>query len=218
MKHGFLCGVAGTKSRSSGFSLEQMKQDNLARKEQPGDFQMALESLKNLKHRVELVVEEIESPRGLGEHAVSYAAELPNKATESANHGVGRIVFVYDESQSAIWGSNMRIIAYGKSPLAAVDRGVEEEPAPWYWALLIQSLKQNGAGYTHEAGTVSVLTSQGMGALADDAPTNQIELRASWSPTDNNFLPHFNAWQDLIAALAGFSLEGESVTSISKRK
>jgi hypothetical protein len=180
----------------------------------PAEFAQAAASLAEPILRKELKVEQIQSPQGIAPHALAFSAEIPNKASESKNRGVGRIVFIYDDSQIETWGGNMRIIAYGKSPLMEVEQGVQDDPTHWYWGTLTRALSFHGAEYINEAGTVTVMTSKGMGSLLEDSPTNEIELRASWSPTDGNFSSHFAAWQDLIAGMAGYSPDGDSVVQI----
>jgi len=78
------------------------------------------------------------------------------------NRGVGRIVFLHDPDQFETWGSNMRVIAYGKSPLEN-DMGVEEDVAHYWWAELMRALKVQGATFTNEAGTVTKMSSTGYG-------------------------------------------------------
>jgi len=198
--------VGGT----DGFSLEQMSFYKLD-SEVPKEFSKAAESLAEPSLRKELRVEQIESPQGIAPHALAFSAEIPDKASESRHRGVGRIVFIFDDSHDETWGGNMRVIAYGKSPLMEVEQGVHEDPTHWYWGTLTRALSLHGAKYTHEAGTVTVMTSKGMGSLSDDHQTNEIELRASWTPIDGDFSAHFAAWQDLIAGMAGYSPDGDSV-------
>jgi hypothetical protein len=133
------------------------------------------------------------------------------------NRGVGRVVFLHDPEQFDVWGSNMRVIAYGKSPLEN-DMGVEEDVAHFWWAELMRALKAHGANFTNEAGTVTKMSSTGMGSLANDPNSSEVEIRASWSPTDDDLGPHFAAWQDIIASMAGFGMDGEGVTRLIVNK
>ena len=185
--------------------------------EVPEEFSLAAESLAEPILRKELSIEQIQSPPGIAPHALAFSAEIPNKASESKNRGVGRIVFIFDATHIETWGGNRRRIAYGKSPLMEVEQGVHDDPTHWYWGTLTRALSLHGAKYTNEAGTVTVMTSKGMGSLSEDHPTNEIELRASWTPTDGNFSAHFAAWQDLIAGMAGYSPDGDSVVSITAK-
>jgi hypothetical protein len=53
-----------------------------------------------------------------------------------------------------------------------------------------------------------------MGSLANDPNSTEVEIRASWSLVEDNLGPHLAAWQDLIASMAGFGMDGEGVTRL----
>ncbi len=197
------------------FSLDEMfyKLDSDA----PAQFASAALSLGEPLLREELISEQIPAPEKIAPWALAFAAQAPNPADTPMNRGVGRIVFLYDPEQHETWGSNMRVIAYGKSPLEN-DLGVEEDVAHFWWEELMRSLKSHGAKFSHEAGTVTKMTSTGMGSLANDPSASEVEIRASWSPQHDELGPHLAAWQDLIAAMAGFGIEGAGVTRISTSK
>jgi hypothetical protein len=185
--------------------------------EAPAQFAAAALSLGEPILREELTTEQIPAPHKIAPWALAFAAQAPNPADTPMNRGVGRIVFLYDEDQHETWGSNMRVIAYGKSPLEN-DLGIEEDVAHFWWEELMRSLKNHGALFSHEAGTVTKMTSTGMGSLANDPNASEVEIRASWSPQHDELGPHLAAWQDLIASMAGFGLDGAGVTRISTGK
>jgi hypothetical protein len=62
------------------------------------------------------------------------------------------------------------------------------------------------------------MISTGVGGLGNEPVHTEIELRASWSPTQDNLAPHFAAWQDLIADMAGFHIGGEDVVKMARAK
>jgi hypothetical protein len=198
------------------FSLEQMsfyKLDPSA----PAQFSAAALSLSEPLLRAELITSQIPAPEKIAPWALAFAAQAPNPADTPMNRGVGRIVFLHDPEQFDTWGSNMRVIAYGKSPLES-DLGIEEDVAHFWWEELIRALKNHGVQYSHEAGTVTKMTSTGMGSLANDPTASEVEIRASWSPQQDDLGPHLAAWQDLIAAMAGFGIDGEGVTRLTNSK
>ena len=182
----------------------------------PAEFKNAAAGLDSPLLRAELVSEQIHSPEGISKDSLAFATEAPNKASETKNRGVGRLVFIYDKKQSETWGGNMRIIAYGKSPMKESERGVQEDDSHWYWGMLIRALINHGAKFINEAGTVTTIKSKGMGSIAEDTTSTEIEIRASWTPVDGDFGPHFAAWQDLIAGMAGFNPDGEVVVELRK--
>jgi len=198
------------------FSLDEMSFYKLD-SDAPAQFAAAALSLGEPLLREELISEQIPAPEKIAPWALAFAAQAPNPADTPMNRGVGRIVFLYDPEQHETWGSNMRVIAYGKSPLEN-DLGVEEDVAHFWWEELMRTLKSHGAKFSHEAGTVTKMTSTGMGSLANDPSASEVEIRASWSPQHDELGPHLAAWQDLIAAMAGFGIEGAGVTRISTSK
>ncbi len=181
--------------------------------EAPAQFATAALSLAEPFLRAELTTSQIPAPPEIAPWALAFSAQAPNPADTPMNRGVGRLVFLHDPTQFEAWGSNMRVIAYGKSPLEN-DLGVEEDVAHFWWARLTQALRMHGAQYSHEAGTVTKMTSTGMGSLAHDPNSSEVELRASWSPQHDELGPHLASWQDLIAAMAGFGMDGEGVTRL----
>lgn len=199
-----------------GISLEQMSFFESEPK-WPAEFAAAAISLGEPFLRGELDTTQIAAPKGIAPTALAFAAEVPNKADTAANRGVGRIVFIHDPEQFFVWGSNFRVIAYGKSPVET-DVHRDEDPANYYWNLLIRALEKHNVKYTNEAGTVTKMSSTGMGSLASEAPASEVELRASWSPKEGDFGSHFAAWQDLIATMAGNLLEGEDITPLARSK
>jgi hypothetical protein len=176
----------------------------------PAQFNAASITLTEPYLRAELNSSQIPAPDRIAPWALAFAAQAPNPADTPMNRGVGRIVFLYDPEQFDTWGSNLRVIAYGKSPLEN-DLGIEDDAAHFWWGQLTQALSNHGASYSHEAGTVTKMSSTGMGALANDPSASEVEMRASWSPQEDDLGPHFAAWQDLIAAMAGFGISGEDV-------
>lgn len=180
----------------------------------PAQFAAASLSLADPFLRQELNTAQIPAPDQIAPWALAFAAQAPNPADTPMNRGVGRIVFLYDPEQYETWGSNMRVIAYGKSPLEN-DLGIEEDVAHFWWGKLMQALRMHGAQFSHEAGTVTKMTSTGMGSLANDPNASEVEMRASWSPQQDELGPHLAAWQDLIAAMAGYGMDGEGVTRLT---
>lgn len=198
------------------FSLDEMSFYKLEL-DAPAQFAAAALSLGEPVLRAELNTSQIPAPERIAPWALAFAAQAPNPADTPMNRGVGRIVFLYDPEQFDTWGSNMRVIAYGKSPLES-DLGIEDDVAHFWWEELVRALKNHGAQYSHEAGTVTKMSSTGMGSLANDPSTSEVEIRASWSPQHDELGPHLAAWQDLIAAMAGFGIDGEGVTRLTTNK
>ncbi|NCA07161.1 MAG: DUF3000 family protein [Micrococcales bacterium] len=196
------------------FSLEQMSLYKLDH-EAPDQFKLAAMGLTDSMLRPELETLQIPAPKDIAPIALAFSAQVPNPADTPMNRGVGRIVFLFDSKEFETWGSNMRVIAYGKSPLEN-DVGIQDDAANYWWHWLMRALEHRGAKFSHEAGTVTKMSSTGMGALATDREQTEIEIRASWSPQEDDLGPHLAAWQDLISGMAGFEIGGEGVARIAR--
>lgn len=186
-------------------------------KKVPTQFANAALGLTEELMRSELETLQIPSPDKIADHALAFSTQKPNPAETPNNRAAGRIVFLYDTAHYETWGSNMRVIAYGKSPLESDVVG-DEDYANYWWGTLELALQKHGARFSHSAGTVTKMISTGVGGLQNETVHTEIELRASWSPTEDNLAPHFAAWQDLIADMAGFHLGGEDVVKIARAK
>ena len=196
------------------FSLEQMSLYKLDPKA-PAQFQAAAMGLTELMLRSELETLQIPAPKEIAPYALAFSAQVPNPADTPMNRGVGRLVFLHNPEEFDTWGSNMRVIAYGKSPLES-DVAMQEDAANYWWECLMRALDYRGARFSHEAGTITRMTSTGMGSLATDRENTEIEIRASWSPQEDDLGPHLGAWQDLISGMAGYEIGGEGVARIAR--
>ena len=175
------------------------------------EFALALTSLQGLEVRPELEVTEIAAPDGLAAHAIAFNCDV--KASESHTKldlGTGRLVLLWDQEPQESWGSRFRIIIFAKSPLET-DIGSEDESTGISWLWLKDALEVLGASYSAEAGTTTRVISSGFGALANQSDHAELEMRASWSPSDTNIGPHILAWQNLICMMSGYPLHNEQL-------
>ena len=98
---------------------------------------------------------------------------------------------------------------------ADVDPEMAEDPAlagaGWSW--LTEALADRGARHTAAGGTVTRTTSLRFGVVQEAAESNQVEVRASWSPLHEadgslDLGVHLRAWCDLLCATAGLPPPG----------
>ena len=47
------------------------------------------------------------------------------------------------------------------------------------------------------------MLSQGYGGLTDNGTTVEMEVRASWTPSDEDLTPHLQAWGAMLCTIAG---------------
>lgn len=171
------------------------------------DFQLAVMSLRQADIRSDLNVTEIPSPDKLAKHSLAIAAHVGAEShAAQADAGTGRFVLLNSDTPQEGWGGNFRIICFAKSPLET-DIGQDELITDVCWAWLEDSLKSRGAKYTLQAGTITRIISQGYGSMSGQSDHAELELRASWSPTDSNFAAHLEAWQDLLCMMSGLPPE-----------
>ena len=187
-------------------SLEEMIEISDV-KDTAADFQLAVSSLRQGQIRSGLNLTEIPSPANLATHAVAIAANVGAEAHKiTADQGTGRFVLLHSDQPQDGWGGNFRVICYAKSPLET-DIGADELITDVCWAWLMDSLKAKGAGFGNEAGTITRIISSGYGAIEGQSDHAELEIRASWSPTDDNFASHLEAWQDLLCMMSGLPPE-----------
>ena len=175
------------------------------------EFARALESIREASTREEVALTEIEAPSGLASHAIAFNCDIkPVNEHQKIDLGTGRFVLLWDTEPQESWGSQFRIIIYAKSPLET-DIGSEDSSTGITWSWLSDALEHLNASYCAEAGTTTRVISRGFGALSAQSDHAELELRASWSPTDSNIGAHLEAWQNLICMMSGFPLHNESL-------
>lgn len=177
-------------------------------------FLLAVAAIERANLRPELVVRQIDAPKGLAENAIAFTAEVEHSADHShTSPGTGRFVLLWDPKPQEAWTGNFRIVCFVKSSLEVHIAG-DERIADVALAWLSDALRNNRAVGESAAGTTTRIVSSGFGTLAAEPDHGELELRASWSPTDDNFAGHFSAWQDLICVMAGFSPHADGVSQI----
>lgn len=185
-------------------------------------FARVLEGLREVTTRPELVLDEVPAPTRLAPHAVALSGEvIPSHAPEDDDPiATGRFVLLHDPSSPEPWEGDWRIVTYAK---AQMEPEVGQDPlagqAGWSW--LTDALEDGGLSWAAPAGTVTCVTSESFGALAERAATVELEIRASWTPVPDagreprDLTAHLGAWGDLLCTLAGLPPLPEGVVALS---
>ncbi|MCL2795357.1 MAG: DUF3000 domain-containing protein [Microbacteriaceae bacterium] len=182
------------------------------------EFTAALESIKAAAIRPELIVSHISAPGQLAPESFALAADVnPSSHGADSELGTGRFVLLHDPSSPEEWGGRFRVICFAKAPLET-DIGLDPFLADVTWSWLVDALDSRGAGYVSASGTATKIISTGFGELAAQGDGAQIELRASWTPTDTDLGVHVEAWGDLVCMLAGIPPTAEGVSVLSLRR
>lgn len=183
----------------------------------PAQFEAALAAADKAVLRPELRVFETPAPEGLAPHQRAWAADVdPERSGDDREFGTGRLVLLYDAAAPEAWGSAFRMVVYAQAPIDST-MGADEFLPNVAWSWLMDALDQRGADYTHAAGTTTTVLSTGFGQLAEEGQGAQVEVRASWSPLNENLTPHVEAWSEFVCMLAGFPPAADGVPTISPR-
>ncbi len=184
----------------------------------PQSFLTALGDLRRAAPRSEALVEETPAPSKLAPYAVALRAEVRDPAaTAPGSHPVarlrpapnedellatGRFILLHDPEGQEAWGGTFRVVIYIKAELEP-EMGNDPLLASVAWTWLSDSLAQHGVEYSRAGGTATRILSESFGSLEDRQASNDVELRASWTPTGTRFDSHLEAWADMVCSFAG---------------
>jgi hypothetical protein len=175
-------------------------------------------SLESALTRSELTITEIPAPTSLAPWAVALAADVtPARHGVDSPLGTGRFILLYDPSAPEAWGGEFRVVCFAQAPLET-EMGIDPLLADVAWSWLVDALDTRGAQYIAASGTATKLLSTGFGELESQGDGALIELRASWTPTDDEIGAHVEGWSELLCMLAGLppAVEGVSVLSLHR--
>jgi hypothetical protein len=182
------------------------------------EFTAALDSIERAVIRPDLALSPITAPGQLAPESYALAADVnPAHHGVDSELGTGRFVLLHDPAGSEEWGGRFRVVCFAQAPLET-DIGLDPFLADVTWSWLIDALESRNAGYHSASGTATKIISTGFGQLAKQGDGAQIELRASWSPTDAELGAHVQAWGDLVCMLAGIPPTAEGVSVLSLRR
>lgn len=180
--------------------------------EEAAEFARAIAGLHAVRLRPEVRVTEVPAPQRIAPYAVALSAEVVGAGGEEAL-ATGRFVLLHDPTCPEPWEGEWRAVTFAS---AEVELEVATDPALGEvgWAWLIEALTHLRLGYTAEAGTVTRVVSESFGGLADRSSRVELEVRASWTPTDGALGDHLLAWADLVSTLAGLPPLPEGVVAL----
>jgi len=173
-------------------------------------FEQLTAPILALKPRGEILLEAVPAPQKLAPHALAMTADVLEDAA------TGRFVLLHDPAGQEGWSGQWRCVTFARS---AIDLEMASDPLlpeiGWTW--LLEALKKNNCEFSAPSGTVTRVASASFGALADREEDSEMEIRASWTPTDGeNLLSHVSAWLELLAMAAGLEPIPQGVSSIAR--
>lgn len=168
----------------------------------PSAFRRAVNDLTTASWRPELRIEEIPAPQRIAPFSAAITADVISGGEEV---GSGRLVLLHDPAGNAAWQGTFRLVTFAR---ADVDPEMVTDPllAHVGWSWLVDALANHNAEYTAPSGTVTSVSSESFGGMAEEPPRAEIEIRASWTPTLEPELglgPHLAAWAELLCTTAG---------------
>jgi Protein of unknown function (DUF3000) len=177
----------------------------------PELFRNAVTSLSAVRPRPEVQFEPIPAPRRLAPWTYAWGLELPDAGHASAT---GRLVLLHDPQGQDGWEGTLRLVGFVRAEL---DVEFADDPllSAVSWSWLVEALDSSGAEHTALGGTVTQTSSARFGAIAGPERTNDIELRASWTPVGDGLAAHAAAFCELMAVAAGIPPVG--VVAIGRR-
>lgn len=176
-------------------------------------FAHAVASLRAATPRAEITLEEVGAPQRLAPYTFALSASVTKPDDDEM--ATGRLILLYDPAGHEAWEGTMRLVTY---VTAEVDIDMAADPllpaVGWTW--LTDALEAQEAAYRAIGGTVTQTMSTRFGDLAGPPAAADIEIRASWTPTDEDLGAHLLAWSVLLASTAGLPPPG--VTALPARR
>src|SRR3954465_13633354 len=159
----------------------------------PEEFRRAVAQLREARLRPEVFCEEMPAPQRIAPFASALSADV---TVDGDDVGTGRIVLLHDPAGNDAWGGAFRRVAYARAELTAAFPA-DPMLAGVGWTWLLEALAAHGADYSHPSGTVTKVSSESFGGMADEGASAQLEIRASWTPA-GDIRPHVEAWGELL--------------------
>ena len=183
----------------------------------PDAFLRAVEDLMSAPWRSELHVEELPAPQRIAPYSAAITADVIASGEEL---GSGRFVLLHDPAGNNSWQGTFRCVTFAR---AEVDPEMVSDPllAQVGWSWLLDALASHGAEFVAPSGTVTSVSSESFGGMADEDPSAEVEVRASWTPVLTEgvgLAAHVQAWGELLCTTAGLPPLPAGVVAIPARR
>lgn len=167
----------------------------------PKAFVTALLSLRDGANHPHIEYEEVPPPRRLAPFTAALAMRTFQEDFDQPL-ATGRFVVLHDPDGQAGWNGAFRLVAQLRSQIDA-DMGNDPLLSEALWAWAHDCLIDQGASFHDLTGTVTRELSQSFGGLILRGSTLNVELRASWTPSDEYLSDHLSAWSELMCRTCG---------------
>ncbi|NGO67063.1 DUF3000 domain-containing protein [Streptomyces boncukensis] len=190
----------------------------------PLPFRQAVTALSAARPRPQVRISPLPAPRRLAPYAFALEAAVSDPDGAGEELADGRFVLLHDPEGQESWQGMFRVVTLGRAelePEMAQDPLLPE--VTWSW--LTGALEAREAEYGAPSGTVTRSGSTFFGGLAERAPQEVLEIRASWTPAGGEGAPevaaHLSAWCEMLCQCAGLPPEtgdSGSVVQLPQRR
>ena len=181
-------------------------------------WDIATSSVSQVKARTEIVLAECAAPSRLAPHAFAMTADILEVADDGIEDDIatGKFIVLHDPSEPEAWQGSFRAVTYIRATIEsdlATDAMLDEV----IWSWLEESLAEHGVDFTNLSGTVTRTLSKSFGTLSAREDENDVEVRASWTPSTPDMAAHIHAWLEALGRCAGLTPLPHGVTSLPRR-
>lgn len=185
----------------------------------PAEFRSAVESMRGAVLRPEVFCEEMPAPQRIAPWSSALSADV---TVDEEDLGTGRLILLHDPAGNDAWDGTFRCVAYARADIDP-ELGADPMLAAVGWSWLTEALEAHGATSHATSGTVTCVTTESFGQMADEEGTAQVEIRASWTPDVDedgalDMGPHVEAWGELLCTAVGLPPVPDGVTAIPSRR
>ncbi len=185
----------------------------------PAEFRAAVESMRRASLRPEVFCEEMPAPQRIAPWSSALSGDV---TVDEEDLGTGRLILLHDPAGNDAWDGTFRCVAYARADIDP-ELGADPMLAAVGWSWLVEALDAHGAGHHAASGTVTCVTTESFGGMADEDGTAQVEIRASWTPDVDedgalDMTAHVEAWGELMCTAVGLPPVPEGVTAIPSRR
>ncbi len=181
-------------------------------KTQPAVFERAMEQVRRTQVRAEIELNEAPAPQRLAPHAAALTAEVLIGEDEAAG---GRLVLLFDPEGQDAWEGQWRVVMFAR---ATLEPEMASDPVlcdvGWSW--LEEAIAAHKVTVAAYGGTVTRTQSQPYGAMSGRDESGELEVRASWTPTDGQIGDHVRVWLQLLETMAGLEPAVAGVTALPR--
>jgi Protein of unknown function (DUF3000) len=179
-------------------------------------FDQIISEIRALTTRNEIFLEEVPAPQKLAPFAFALTADVELTPDDEEDSATGRFVLLHDPAGQEGWSGDFRCVTFVR---AAIDQEMANDPLliDLGWSWFLESLKKEGCEFIAPSGTVTRVASASFGTLENRENDSEVEVRASWTPTDgNDIASHVRAWLNLLEIASGMAPIPDGVTQLSR--